>query len=97
VEVKGKVVIVRVDFNLPIDPETKRIIDDSGIRAHGESTIKELSRKRSKGCRFGASKDGRGQKFRHSLRLYSYITPELLNSFEKLDSAWNSIAAKKAA
>ena len=45
VEVKDKVVLVRVDFNSPIDPETKKILDDSRIRAHGESTIKELSEK----------------------------------------------------
>ena len=48
VEVKNKVVLVRVDFNSPVDPETKKIIDDSRIRAHGESTIKELSEKGAK-------------------------------------------------
>ena len=32
----------------PVDPETKKIIDDSRIRAHGESTIKELSEKGAK-------------------------------------------------
>ena len=48
VEVKNKVVLVRVDFNSPIDPETKKIIDDSRIRAHGESTIKELTEKGAK-------------------------------------------------
>ena len=48
VEVKNKVVLVRVDFNSPIDPETKKILDDSRIRAHGESTIKELSEKGAK-------------------------------------------------
>ena len=48
VEVKNKVVLVRVDFNSPIDPQTKKIIDDSRIRAHGVSTIKELSEKGAK-------------------------------------------------
>ena len=48
VEVKDKVVLVRVDFNSPIDPETKKILDDSRIRAHGESTIKELAEKGAK-------------------------------------------------
>jgi len=47
-EVKGKVVLVRVDFNSPVDPETKRVIDETRIRAHGESTIKELSEKGAK-------------------------------------------------
>ncbi len=45
---KGKVVLVRVDFNSAIDPETKRILDDTRIRAHGETTIKELSEKGAK-------------------------------------------------
>lgn len=46
--VKGKVVLVRVDFNSPIDPEKTTILDDSRIRAHGETTIKELSDKGAK-------------------------------------------------
>ena len=45
---KGKVVLVRVDFNSPIDPETKKILDDTRIRAHGETTIKELAEKGAK-------------------------------------------------
>ncbi len=48
VSVKDKAVLVRVDFNSPIDPKTKKIIDDSRIRAHGETTIKELSDKGAK-------------------------------------------------
>jgi phosphoglycerate kinase len=48
VEVKDKVVLVRVDFNSPIDPKTKKILDDSRIRAHGETTIKELAEKGAK-------------------------------------------------
>lgn len=45
---EGKVVLVRVDFNSPIDPTTKRILDDTRIRMHGETTIKELSKKNAK-------------------------------------------------
>lgn len=48
VEVKDKVTLVRVDFNSPVDPETKKILDDTRIRAHGESTIKELMEKGAK-------------------------------------------------
>jgi phosphoglycerate kinase len=48
IQVKNKVVLVRVDFNSPIDPKTKKILDDSRIRAHGESTIKELAEKGAK-------------------------------------------------
>lgn len=45
---EDKTVLVRVDFNSPIDPNTKRILDDSRIRAHGETTIKELVQKGAK-------------------------------------------------
>ncbi len=48
VDVKDKVVLVRVDFNSPVDPETKKILDDTRIRAHGETTIKELVEKSAK-------------------------------------------------
>jgi phosphoglycerate kinase len=48
VKVKDKVVLVRVDFNSPIDPETKKVLDDTRIRAHGETTIKELAEKGAK-------------------------------------------------
>jgi phosphoglycerate kinase len=48
VEVKGKVVLVRVDFNSPVDPKTKRVLDDARIRAHGASTVKELAEKGAK-------------------------------------------------
>jgi len=37
----GKTVLVRPDFNVPIDPNSKKIIDDSRIREHAE-TIREL-------------------------------------------------------
>lgn len=42
VKVKGKVVLVRVDFNSPVDPQSLKVLDDTRIRAHGETTIKEL-------------------------------------------------------
>ena len=45
---KDKVAIVRVDFNSPIDPKTKKILDDTRIRAHGQTTIKELMEKGAK-------------------------------------------------
>jgi phosphoglycerate kinase len=48
VEVKGKVVLVRVDFNSPVDPKTKKVLDDARIRAHGASTVKELAEKGAK-------------------------------------------------
>jgi phosphoglycerate kinase len=48
VNVKGKVVIVRVDFNSEINSATKKVASDVRIRAHAESTIKELSEKGAK-------------------------------------------------
>jgi len=48
VKVKGNVVLVRVDFNSPIDPQSKKVLDDTRIRAHGETTIKELVQKGAK-------------------------------------------------
>lgn len=40
----GKTVLVRPDFNVPIDPSSKKILDDSRIRDHAE-TIRELCEK----------------------------------------------------
>jgi len=45
---KGKTALLRVDFNSPIDPNTKKVLDDTRIKAHGETTIKELSQKGAK-------------------------------------------------
>ncbi|MFQ6081668.1 MAG: phosphoglycerate kinase [Candidatus Bathyarchaeia archaeon] len=45
---KGKTVLVRVDFNSAVDPETKKILDDTRIRVHAETTIKELVQKGAK-------------------------------------------------
>jgi phosphoglycerate kinase len=47
-EVKNKVVLLRVDFNSEIDPETKNVTSDVRIKAHAESTIKELAEKGAK-------------------------------------------------
>jgi phosphoglycerate kinase len=48
VTVKDKVVLVRVDFNSPVDPQSKKVLEDVRIRAHGETTIKELAQKGAK-------------------------------------------------
>ena len=47
-DVRDKTVLVRVDFNSPVDPETKKVLSDTRIRAHGETTIKELAEKGAK-------------------------------------------------
>jgi len=46
--VKNKVVLVRVDFNSEIDPATKKVTSDVRIKAHAESTRKELAEKGAK-------------------------------------------------
>jgi phosphoglycerate kinase len=46
--VKDKVVLVRVDFNSEIDPNTKKVTSDVRIKAHAESTLKELAEKGAK-------------------------------------------------
>lgn len=47
-DVKNKVVLVRVDFNSEIDPATKKVTSDVRIKAHAESTLKELAQKGAK-------------------------------------------------
>jgi len=47
-QVKNKVVLVRVDFNSEIDSKTKKVTSDVRIRAHAESTLKELAEKGAK-------------------------------------------------
>jgi phosphoglycerate kinase len=47
-DVKNKTVLVRVDFNSEIDPATKKVTSDVRIRAHAETTLKELAEKGAK-------------------------------------------------
>ncbi len=47
-DLHNKTVLLRVDFNSPLDPETKKIINDKRIRAHANTTIKELIEKGAK-------------------------------------------------
>lgn len=47
-DLKDKTVLVRVDFNSPLDPKTKQIINDKRIRAHADATIRELVEKGAK-------------------------------------------------
>ncbi|MGD6807387.1 MAG: phosphoglycerate kinase [Candidatus Bathyarchaeia archaeon] len=47
-DVKDKTVLVRVDFNSEIDPETKKVTSDVRIKAHADSTLKELAEKDAK-------------------------------------------------
>jgi len=47
VDVKGKTVLVRVDINSPLDPNTGEILDDTRIRECA-TTLKELAHKGAK-------------------------------------------------
>jgi phosphoglycerate kinase len=47
-DVKNKVVLVRVDFNSEIDPNTKKVTSDVRIKAHAQTTLKELAEKGAK-------------------------------------------------
>ena len=47
-DVENKVVLVRVDFNSEIDPNTKQVTSDVRIKAHAETTLKELAEKGAK-------------------------------------------------
>ena len=47
-DLKNKTVLVRVDFNSPLDPKTKQIINDKRIRAHASATIEDLVNKGAK-------------------------------------------------
>ena len=47
-DLNNKTVLVRVDFNSPLDPNTKQIINDKRIRAHAHETISELVKKGAK-------------------------------------------------
>lgn len=48
VKIKDRIVLVRVDFNSEIEPTSKKVTSDVRIRAHAESTIKELAEKGAK-------------------------------------------------
>jgi phosphoglycerate kinase len=47
-DLKDKTVLIRVDINSPVDPKTKRVLDDTRIRAHADATIQELVQKGAK-------------------------------------------------
>jgi phosphoglycerate kinase len=46
-DIEGKTVLVRVDINTPVDPNTGTILDDTRMKLHSE-TLKELSDKGAK-------------------------------------------------
>ena len=77
-DVKDKVVLVRVDFNSEIDLKTKKVTSDVRIRAHGESTIKDLSERGAKVVIL-AHQGRKGEPDFISLEQHSRILGSILN------------------
>ena len=77
-DVKGKVVLVRVDFNSEIDPQSKKVSSDVRIRAHAESTLKELAEKGAKTVVL-AHQGRKGDPDYTSLKEHSKILEKILN------------------
>jgi phosphoglycerate kinase len=76
-EVKNKTILVRVDFNSEIDPITKKVTSDVRIKAHGESTLKELAEKSAKTVVL-AHQGRRGDPDYTSLREHALILGKVL-------------------
>ncbi len=77
-EVKNKTVIVRVDFNSEVDPQTKQVTNDTRIRAYAETTLKELAEKGAKTVVI--SHQGRkGDPDYTSLKTHTEVLQKLLN------------------
>jgi len=77
-DVKNKTVIVRVDFNSEVDPETKQVTNDTRIRAYS-TTLKELAEKGAKVVVL--SHQGRkGDPDYTSLKQHAEILQQILNS-----------------
>ncbi len=77
-QVKNKVVLVRVDFNSEIDPQTKKVNSDVRIRAHAESTLKELAEKGAKTVVL-AHQGRKGDPDYTSLKEHAEILGKILN------------------
>lgn len=77
-DVKNKVVLVRVDLNSEIDPNTKKVTSDVRIRAHAESTIKELAEKGAKTVVL-AHQGRKGDPDYTPLKMHAEILAKILN------------------
>ena len=77
-QVKNKVVLVRVDFNSEINPQTKKVNSDVRIRAHAESTLKELAEKGAKTVVL-AHQGRKGDADYTSLKEHAEILGKILN------------------
>ncbi|MGL6297770.1 MAG: phosphoglycerate kinase, partial [Methanobacteriaceae archaeon] len=90
----GKTVLLRVDINSPVDPNSGLILDDSRMQTHSE-TIKELSKKGSK-LVILAHQSRPGKKDFTTLKQHSKALAEILNiSVNYIDDIFGS-SAKEA-
>ena len=94
-EFKGRTVIVRPDFNVPIDPTTKTIKDDSRIRSHAE-TIRELIERGAKVVILAHQGRPGEPDFLESLEIHAKRLSEILNRPVKYVHDLYGEAAKKA-
>jgi phosphoglycerate kinase len=74
---RDKTVLVRVDFNSPVDLETKEILDDTRIRVHAE-TLRELAHKGGRVVIL-AHQGRPGRKDFVSLRQHAEVLSEILD------------------
>jgi len=92
---RNKTALVRVDFNSPIDPKTKKILEDVRIRFSGETTIKELSQKGAKVVIL-AHQGRPGEPDFISLRQHAEVLGKILNKPVKYVDDLFGEKAKKA-
>jgi len=90
-DVKGKTVLVRVDINAPVNPNSAEILDDTRMKLHSE-TIKELSDKGGKVVIL-AHQSRPGKKDFTTLEQHSNVLAENLNIDVKyIDSIFSTYA-----
>ncbi|WP_263640878.1 phosphoglycerate kinase [Methanobrevibacter arboriphilus] len=76
-DIEGKTVLVRVDINSPVDPNSGIILDDTRMKLHSE-TLKELSNKGAKVVVL-AHQSRPGKKDFTTLEQHSHVLSKNLN------------------
>ena len=93
-DLENKTVLVRIDVNSPVDPESGIILDDTRLRLHAQ-TIKELSNKGAKVVIL-AHQSRPGKKDFTTLKQHAGALSDLLNLRVKYVDSLFSDSAKKA-
>ncbi len=81
VDVSGKRIFMRIDINVPVDPETREILDDRRIRVHAK-TVKEVLDKYNPAIVLGSHQGRPGEPDfitleKHAERLSKYLGVEV--------------------